>query len=224
MRLNRYLAQATGLSRRAADRAIEAGQVQLNGVIAQLGQEVGEHDQVSFNGRVVTAPALEQTTTIMLNKPAGFVVSRNGQGSRTVYDVLPAKLHHLKPIGRLDKYSSGLLLLTDDGKLAHELTHPSRQKIKRYEVELSQPLAPLHRQMIADFGVQLDDGLSRLGLERLHDDDNRAWLVQMSEGRNRQIRRTFASLGYTVARLHRTQFGPYHLGDLASGAFVPIDR
>lgn len=224
MRLNRYLAQATGLSRRAADRAIEAGQVQLNGVIAQLGQEVGEHDQVSFNGRVVTAPALEQTTTIMLNKPAGFVVSRNGQGSRTVYDILPAKLHHLKPIGRLDKYSSGLLLLTDDGKLAHELTHPSRQKIKRYEVELSQPLAPLHRQMIADFGVQLDDGLSRLGLERLRDDDNRAWLVQMSEGRNRQIRRTFASLGYTVARLHRTQFGPYHLDDLASGAFVPIDR
>ena len=223
MRLNRYLAQATGLSRRAADRAIEAGQVQVNGVVAQLGQEVSTHDQVSFNGRVVTAPALEQTTTIMLNKPAGFVVSRNGQGSRTVYDILPAKLHHLKPIGRLDKYSSGLLLFTDDGKLAHELTHPSHQKIKRYEVELNQPLAPLHRQMIADFGVQLDDGLSRLGLERLRDDDDRAWLVQMSEGRNRQIRRTFASLGYQVARLHRTQFGPYHLGDLAESAFMQVE-
>ncbi len=223
MRLNRYLAQATGLSRRAADRAIEAGQVQLNGAIAQLGQEVGEHDTVLFGGRVLTAPAQEKSTTIMLNKPAGFVVSRDGQGSRTVYDVLPAKLHRLKPIGRLDKYSSGLLLLTDDGKLAHELTHPSRQKIKVYEVELSQPLAPLHRQMIADFGVQLDDGLSRLGLERLRDGDNRAWLVRMSEGRNRQIRRTFAGLGYRVARLHRTQFGPYHLGDLASGAFVSLD-
>jgi 23S rRNA pseudouridine2605 synthase len=150
------------------------------------------------------------------------VCSRNGQGSQTVYALLPPKFASLQPVGRLDKDSSGLLLMTSDGQLAHELTHPSFQKVKVYEVTLDKDLQPLHRQMISDHGVTLDDGVSKFELERLHDSDEKIWHVRLHEGRNRQIRRTFAALGYTVTTLHRTKFGPYSLGSLAPGSFQEI--
>jgi len=195
--------------------------VLVNGESPSVGQGVTEDDVVSLDGAVITAAV--DTATILLNKPTGYVCSRDGQGSRTIYDLLPQELHHLKPVGRLDKDSSGLLLMTNDGDLAHELTHPSRQKTKVYEVELSKQLQPLHRQMISDHGVTLDDGLSRLELERQQDGDDRRWNVRMHEGRNRQIRRTFASLGYTVVKLHRTNFGPYQLQDIPSGNYISLN-
>jgi 23S rRNA pseudouridine2605 synthase len=215
MRLNKYIASGTELSRRAADAAIAAGRVTINGKTAEQGQAVSDADVVALDGRTIT-PAVN-TMTIMLNKPRGYVVSRNGQGSATVYDLLAPDYQQLNPVGRLDKDSSGLLLLTNDGQLAHELTHPSRQKQKTYHVALDAPLQPLHRQMISDFGVTLSDGPSRLQLERETDGDDSRWIVRMHEGRNRQIRRTFASLGYGVNELHRTQFGPYSLGELPAG-------
>lgn len=214
MRLNKYIAQATGLSRRAADAAIAEGRVALNGRPAQLGDTAAETDTVTLDNRRIT-PAVK-AVTIMLNKPAGYVCSRNGQGSKTVYDLLPPEYHGLKPVGRLDKDSSGLLLLTNDGDLANQLTHPRYAKIKIYEVALNKPLEPLHQQMISDIGVTLHDGPSQLGLEPL-DDTRRRWRVTMHEGRNRQIRRTFAALGYTVTKLHRTQFGQFLLNELQSG-------
>ena len=209
MRINRFVAQATGMSRRAADVVVAAGQVQVNGQPATAGSQADPGDEVLLDGRKLSLP--ETATTILLNKPAGFVCSRNGQGSRTIYDLLGPAYERLKPVGRLDKDSSGLLLLTDDGALAQQLTHPSLQKIKVYEVRLNKALAPLHRQMIAEMGVLLDDGPSRFALERMKDGDETSWRVIMHEGRNRQIRRTFAALGYEAVRLHRTQFGPYQL-------------
>ena len=216
MRLNKFLAAGTSLSRRAADAAIAAGRVAVNGRAAEQGMDVGERDAVFLDGRLVTA-AVKNTTVIMLHKPAGYVVSRNGQGSQTIYDLLPAEYQLLNPVGRLDKDSSGLLLITNDGQLTQELTHPSHQKLKVYEVTLDKPLAPLHRQMISDHGLRLADGPSKLALERRSDGGDTRWTVTMHEGRNRQIRRTFAALGYTVTTLHRTQFGPYTLGSLPAG-------
>lgn len=220
IRINRFIAQSTGLSRRAADAAVAEGRVTVNGSQPQPGQTVTATDVVTLDNKPVQATQI--TTTILLNKPVGYVVSRDGQGSKTVYDLLPPALHVLKPIGRLDKDSSGLLLLTSDGILANELTHPSRQKTKIYEVTLSTPLAPLHRQMISEMGIQLEDGPSKLGLERAQEGNDHAWVVTMHEGRNRQIRRTFNALGYTVKALHRTQFGPYHIGDVARGAYILV--
>lgn len=215
MRINKYIAAATGMSRRAADAVIQRGGVCSNGTPVTPGTDVGPQDAITINGRPITL----QTTsvTIMLNKPRGYVVSRDGQGSKTIYDILPREYRQLKPVGRLDKDSSGLLLLTNDGKLAHQLTHPSFQKVKVYEVTLYKPLQPLHHQMISDYGVQLEDGPSKLHLERLHEHNDTAWRVTMHEGRNRQIRRTFAALGYEVKTLHRTHFGPYSLGGLSKG-------
>lgn len=223
MRINKYVAISTGLSRRAADDAIQAGRVRINNQPATVTNTVDDTAVVTLDGQAIRPPAALQT--LILNKPAGYVVSREGQGSKTIYDLLPPALQELKPVGRLDKDSSGLLLLTNNGALAHQLTHPSFQKVKIYQIELDQPLQPLHRQMINDMGIQLDDGSSQLGLERLEEGNDYRWRVIMHEGRNRQIRRTFAALGYTVTSLHRTSFGAYHLPpDLAPGAFRQADN
>ena len=213
MRINKYVAQATGMSRRAADTAIAEGRVAVNGASTEVGTEVSPNDTVTLDGKPIAPGA--KLTTILLNKPVGYVVSREGQGSKTIYDLLPAEYRHLKPVGRLDKDSSGLLLLTNDGNLANELTHPRYAKTKVYEIELNRSLEPLHLQMITDHGIKLEDGPSKLQLEKMGSD--KQWLITMQEGRNRQIRRTFAALGYTVTKLHRTHFGNYQLNELESG-------
>ena len=217
-RLNKFVALSLGVSRRKADELIEKGKIIVDGQPARLGQQISKVNHVSYNGNPLK---IQDKKIIALNKPVGYLCSRASQGGvPTIYELLPKSLHHLKPVGRLDKDSSGLILLTNDGDFAHHMTHPSFYKIKRYLVTLDQPLQPLHRQMINDFGVQLPDGPSRLTLERQHDGDDRRWIVQMSEGRNRQIRRTFAALGYTVAKLHRTDFGNYSLGSLKKGQWI----
>lgn len=222
MRLNKYIAQSTGMSRRAADEAIAQNRVKVNDQLPSAGQQISDTDSVTIDGTAITPPS--STITITLNKPVGYVCSREGQGSKTIYELLPDTLHALKPVGRLDKESSGLLLMTTDGQLAYELTHPSFQKVKVYEVSLEKPLQPLHRQMISDYGIRLEDGTSKLQLDRLKDGNEIQWQVTMHEGRNRQIRRTFSALGYEVTHLHRTKFGEYLLKDLQPGSYQKIEE
>lgn len=220
MRLNKFLAHHTGISRREADDAISAGRVLVNGNIVSLGAQIDDFAKVMFDGREISHDLTHKT--IMLNKPIGYVSSRRAQGKdHTIYEILPREFHSLKTVGRLDRDSSGLILLTSDGDLAHRLTHPKFIKIKIYEVEINKPLEPLHQQMISDIGVDLPDGKSRLFLEKL-DENRKLWRITMHEGRNRQIRRTFAGLGYNVVKLHRTNFGDYALGDMKSGEWCEI--
>ena len=218
IRLNKFLAERLGVSRREADEVISAGKVKIDGTVAQLGARVDFSSKVWYNGK--TIPFNTDYLYVALNKPVGYVCSRRAQGSTpTLYELLPQKYQKLKTVGRLDKDSSGLILLTNDGDFAYQMTHPKFHKEKIYEVELDHPLEPLHQQMISDYGVMLDDGPSKFvvvasatgPIERLH------FTVILSEGRNRQIRRTFAALGYRVTALHRTQFGPYQLAGLAPG-------
>lgn len=210
MRINKYVALATGMSRRAADKAITWGRVKVNNQTISTGYDVQNTDKVTLDDSLISPSS--SFTTIILNKPVGYVVSRDGQGSKSIYDLLPESLHRLKPVGRLDKASSGLLLLTDDGDLANQLTHPSYKKEKVYEIELYVPLSPDAKKKI-ERGVLLEDGISKLKLEG-HD---KKWKVTMSEGRNRQIRRTFGNLGLTIAQLHRIRFGDYILKGTAPG-------
>lgn len=215
MRINKFVAHKTGLSRRAADAALAAGRIRVNGTTPTAGQDVTDADDVQLDGRPLES--LVHTETIMFNKPVGYVCSRDGQGNKTIYDVLPDRLHHLKPVGRLDKDSSGLLLLTNDGQLAYELTHPKFEKIKKYKIALNRDLEEPDLIAITTDGIELVDGVSRLGLERINT-QAKEWKVAMKEGRNRQIRRTFEALGYKVVKLHRTHFGPYQLGPLKPGS------
>lgn len=214
IRLNKFLATQLSLGRRAADDLIAQGKVLINGKKALLGSRAHPGDDIKVNGWPLQAEARE-FTYLLMNKPKGYICSRRQQGDTpTIYELIPKNLHHLKTVGRLDKDSSGLILLTNNGDIAHQLTHPSFTKIKKYEITLSAPLAPLHHQMINDSGITLPDGPSRLQLERLKDGDDTKWRVTMHEGRNRQIRRTFQALGYEVTRLHRTHFGPFDISEL----------
>jgi len=220
-RLNKYLAFQLGVSRREADNSIAAGHVKVNGATAILGGRFEENDTITYKGKALAKR--EGYTYLALNKPIGYVSSRKQQGEvPTLYSLLPEKFHNLKPVGRLDKDSSGLLLLTDDGDFAYNMTHPKFYKVKTYEVSLDTDLQPLHQQMISDFGIELEDGPSKLSLEKR--DTAKDWLVTMHEGRNRQIRRTFSSLGYTVTALHRISFGTFTLGELKPGDFVETDK
>lgn len=215
IRLNKFLAERIGVSRREADELIEAGKIKINDEIAALGARLDKNDKVWYNGSII--PFETDYLYIAMNKPVGYVCSRRAQGaSPTIYELLPTKYQKLKTVGRLDKDSSGLILLTNDGDFAFKHTHPKFRKEKIYEVELDKPLEPLHQQMISDYGVMLDDGPSKFTVVK----DNNRYIVKLSEGRNRQIRRTFAALGYKVTRLHRTDFGKYKLSGLKPGKYV----
>jgi len=250
VRLNKFLAERLGVSRREADDLIAAGKVTVDGQKAILGTRIDEKSKVCYDNKVI--PFATEYLYVAFNKPVGYVCSRRAQGSSpTLYDLLPAKYRQLKTVGRLDKDSSGLILLTNDGDFAYQMTHPKFHKEKIYEVELDKPLEPLHQQMISDYGIMLDDGPSRFVVIRGegaigtvcsagHEDLARSGLgaepeghavpiassphytVILTEGRNRQIRRTFAALGYRVTRLHRTQFGKYNLNKLKSGSCESI--
>ena len=218
-RLNKFIAHHAGLSRREADAAIEQGRVRVNAAIAILGTQVKPTDIVELDG--VKVAAVHRYSYLLLNKPVGYVCSRRNQGDApTIYSLLPEKYHALKTVGRLDRDSSGLILLTDDGDFAHHMTHPKFVKTKLYHVTLDHPLEPLHMQMISDHGIALEDGKIQLPIANSHiPNATHAYEVRMSEGRNRQIRRTFSALGYTVTSLHRISFGPYTLTNEKPGEF-----
>lgn len=222
VRINRYIAQSLGIGRHSADQLISDGKISINGQLANIGDQITSVDQVTYSGRNLNLPKI---TTIILNKPIGYICSRRGQGQATIYDLLPKDLHHLKPVGRLDKNSSGLLLLTNDGNLAHKLMHPRYQKNKIYEVKIDNPLNENDLMSIAKEGVDIGDEtkskflLKPLGGPKGNTLGNRIWQASLTEGRNRQIRRTFMALGYKVIRLKRVKFGNFSLEKLPIGKY-----
>ena len=217
VRLNKFLAERLGLSRREADDLIAAGKVLVNKKPAILGARIDKNDEVCYNKKIV--PFETDFFYLAMNKPVGYVCSCRAQGGTpTLYELLPKEYDKLKTVGRLDKDSSGLIILTNDGDFAYQMTHPKFHKEKTYEVTLDHLLEPLHQQMISDYGVMLDDGPSKFTIIK----NQKSYTVILSEGRNRQIRRTFAALGYRVTSLHRTQFGKYQLSGLEPGKYVII--
>lgn len=217
MRLNQYIASTSNLSRRNADEAIKSGRVFVNGQIGVLGQTIETDDNVTLDQRDLVLP--KSHTYIMINKPVGIVVSRVHQDkSQTIYDIIPAQYHSLNPVGRLDKDSTGLLIMTDDGQFIQRATHPSFEKEKTYIVTLNRQLSQTDGEKITQ-GIQLEDGISALIIDQK---DDKNITVRLHEGRNRQIRRTFEALDYRIFALDRIKFGPYELGDLKPGSFNVI--
>lgn len=216
MRANKLIAERLEISRRKADDLIQSGLALVNGQPIVNGQNINDSQLLTINGQQL--PPKPSEITILLNKPVGCVCSHNGQGSNTIYDILPKKYSTLNPIGRLDKDSSGLLVLTNNGKLNQKLSHPSYEKEKIYQIKLNKELNPTDKKLI-EKGIDIGDVISRLSLTLLTSVGDE-WTVSMHEGRNRQIRRTFEKLGYKVTSLHRTNFGPYKLGDLQPGKII----
>lgn len=221
MRLNKWIAAHSLFSRRKADELIAAGRVTVDGKTAGLGVQAEDTSIVEIDGkRIGTKLNKDKPVVVLLHKPVGYVCSRNGQGAPTVYGLLPLKYHHLDIAGRLDKDSSGLVLLTNNGLLMQQLTHPSFLKEKVYIMHLDRALSQQHQEAI-EKGVQLEDGKSALALQLLSA-DKKQWQVTMHEGRNRQIRRTLAKLDYDVLKLHRISVGSYKLGTLKEQAFSEV--
>jgi len=216
-RLQKILAHAGFGSRRACEELVRQGRVSVNGQRATLGQSAdAEHDRITVDGaRVKTSSG---HSYIALHKPPGVVSTTQAQDRRPTVVDLVASPRRLFPVGRLDADSEGLILLTDDGDLAQQLSHPRFGHEKEYRVLLDR--RPDEGQLEAwRKGVVLDDGHRTASADvRREGRGANAWIrVVMTEGRKRQIRRTAEALGLRVERLIRVRFGPLRLGDLAPG-------
>ena len=220
MRINQYIAGATGMSRRAADKEIEDGRVKINTKRAVLGAEVGAGDTVTYKGDIVLQKTGEYTTVI-LNKPIGFVSSRKKDETNapTVMELLPKELQHLKPVGRLDKESGGLLMLTDDGDLLYKSTHPKFEVEKEYLVEFQERLTAIEFGLWQK-GMRFREGWAKAD-SIVHEVGNRYRIV-IHQGMTRQIRRMAGKTGNAVTKLTRVRSGQNELGKIKVGAWEKV--
>jgi pseudouridine synthase len=210
-RIQKIIAQAGIASRRKAEGLVVKGRVLVNGKIAVLGQKAdAEKDRIVVNGNLIS---VEKKVYIMLNKPKWFVVTvSETHGMKTVFDLVKVP-ERVFPVGRLDKHTEGLLLLTNDGDFANRLTHPRYEVQKEYFVVLDKPLSESAMEKLAA-GVTIDD--RRVKLSRL-DVSGKEVLLRIHEGRKHIVRRLFEKLGFSVQRLVRTRIGSLELGSLKPG-------
>jgi 23S rRNA pseudouridine2605 synthase len=212
VRLNAYLARTGVASRRKTDELIKAGRVTVNGELGQLNTFVGKHDRVELDGRPLTRQALAY---VLLHKPAGVVTTASDpHGRPTVVDLVADFPVRVVPAGRLDADTTGALLLTNDGELAHRLAHPRYEVEKVYEAEVEgEPSDDAIRRL--ERGIELDDGLAaparvkRLAPSRLE--------LAIHEGRKHQVKRMLEAVGHPVTRLHRSRYAGLTLKGLGPG-------
>ena len=218
VRLNKYLADCGVGSRRECDRLIEEGVVVVNGKVARLGMEVSEHDQISVNGKRVGDK--QKNYYLMLHKPKGYVTTvKDDLGRKTVMDLIDIKAR-LYPVGRLDYDTEGLLILTNDGELANRLTHPRNEVNKTYICRISGMLTDKERLQL-ERGVLIDGVKTAPARVRIlkQDQHHTRCEVTIHEGRNRQVKKMFESVGKEVEFLKRVAVGELRLGGLKRGEY-----
>ncbi|MFT2009643.1 pseudouridine synthase [Pontibacter sp. 13R65] len=216
IRLNRYIANAGVCSRREADVLIESGEIKVNGeVVTEMGHKVNPGDTVHYGKKLLSR---EKMVYVLLNKPKDFITTTDDpEGRKTVMDLVAnASKERIFPVGRLDRNTTGLLLFTNDGELAHKLTHPSNDIKKIYQVELDKPITKEHFKQISE-GLELEDGKADVDDLALIGDSNRFLGVEIHIGRNRIVRRIFEHLGYDVVSLDRVQYAGLTKKDLPRG-------
>jgi len=221
--LLRYLVEAGLGSRRQVVAAIKIGRVAVNGRQAEsyTMPVYPQADKITFDGKPASFHA-KVKIVIMLNKPLDLLTTTSDdRGRHTVLDILPAEYRNfgLYPVGRLDHDTTGLLLLTNDGNLTYRLTHPRFELGKEYLVHIDGTLSPPEKESL-EKGVMLDDGITAPArVMEISYDPPYNYSITIHEGRNRQVRRMFAHLGYTVRALRRVRLGNLRLGELAVGSF-----
>lgn len=220
MRLQKFLSHAGIASRRAAEELIKQGKIKVNGQITtQLGTEIDEYkDRVDYNNKFIKLP--EKFVYLALNKPVGYICSQNNEQGKTIFDLIKSK-ERLFSVGRLDKDSSGLLLLTNDGEFANEMTHPRYEKEKEYFVVLDRNLIPQDKERI-ERGITIDG--KKLQPCKIDLGKNNSYKIIIKEGINRQIRRMFGRFGYDVKKLKRIRVGKLELKNLKEGQSRPFKK
>ncbi|MBF0188946.1 MAG: rRNA pseudouridine synthase [Magnetococcales bacterium] len=227
IRLQKWLAQAGLCSRREGERWIAEGRVAVNDeTVNQQGIKVGPKDSVAVDGKPVYRPRRRKRTLLAFYKPRGVLCTRSDpKGRTTIFELLDPMLPRLINVGRLDYTTEGLLLLTDDGDLAHALMHPSSQVPRVYRVKVRGRMGDERLARIAQ-GVRLEDGpTGPLELKRDRIINTHTWLtITLREGRNRIVRRIFEHVDFPVARLIRTSYGGIDLGELPKGRWRPVTK
>lgn len=225
MRLNKYLAHSGIASRRAADTLIQQGHVTVNGnVVLEMGHKVKENDVVTFKGKVISR--VTKMVYFLLNKPRNVLsTSKDERGRKTVIDIMAEKIpERIYPVGRLDRNTSGLLLLTNDGDLTRKLSHPSYNVPKVYLVTLDKNLSLAHLDEIRD-GITLEDG--DIKPDSLHFADSKSkkeLSIEVHSGRNRLVRRIFEHFGYEVVKLDRSYYAGLTKKNLPRGMYRPLTK
>lgn len=221
-RLNKYIAASGLCSRRKADELILTGSVIVNDKkVTELGYLVQEKDKVFINNKLIR-PVKHQYYKFF--KPAGYITtSSDEKGRKTIYDLLPDELLGLKPVGRLDKDSTGLLILTNDGDLINSLTHPSVKVPKVYLVSIASNIHQHELEQMAN-GLEIEKGkIAYADIQVLEAEKNRTFMkITLYQGLNRQIRKMFEYFGYEVKSLKRIQHATIQLEGLRRGEFKPI--
>ncbi len=223
IRLNKYLANSGVASRRKADELIKDGFVKVNEeVITEMGYRVQLEDKVYFKGRKIEP---QNKTYILLNKPKDMITTTHDpQGRKTVMDLVKAvDVERLYPVGRLDRNTVGLLLLTNDGALAQKLSHPSSEVRKIYHVFLDRSVQKSHLQQIAD-GIKLEDGEIKVDSISYINDSKKEVGIQIHSGRNRIVRRIFEHFGYNVKKLDRVIYGGLSKKKLSRGKWRFLNK
>ena len=222
IRLNKYIASSGLCSRRKADELIESGLVMVNGKkISGLGYIVKPKDKVFVQGKLIHPVKHEY---YRFYKPAGYITTAEDEkGRKTIYDLLPDNLRHLRPVGRLDKDSTGLIILTNDGDLINELTHPSAKVPKLYRVVVDAKITQTDIDKMYK-GIEIEpDKIAYAQVDVLDFDDKSTIMeILLYQGLNRQIRKMFEFLGYNVVSLKRIQHATITLEGLKRGEFKPI--
>ena len=220
-RLNKFIASSGFCSRRKADEYIENGDVVVNGrIIKELGFQVGPKDKVSVEGKLLKPLKNEY---YRFYKPAGYITTADDEkGRKTIYDIIPPELKKLKPVGRLDKDSSGLIIMTNDGELINEMTHPSIKVPKIYLVNINGKLSPEEGELMYNgIEIESDTGEKKMAYAQVMPIEltNKSSTLQVTlhQGINRQIRKMFAKLDYEVISLKRVQHGTITLEGLKKG-------
>lgn len=221
-RLNKYIASSGLCSRRKADELIESGVVQVNGKkVTELGYSVQNKDKVFVNGKIIHPVKHEY---YRFYKPAGYITTSDDEkGRKTIYDLLPENLHHLKPVGRLDRESTGLIILTNDGELINDLTHPSVKVPKLYRVAINGKITQNDIDKMYK-GIEIEPNKMAYAQVDVLEIDNTHTVMEilLYQGLNRQIRRMFEYLGFEVESLKRIQHAIFNLDGLKRGEFKPI--
>jgi 23S rRNA pseudouridine2605 synthase len=220
IRLQKYLAECGIASRRKSEELIAAGKVKVNGETASIGDKVNpKHDKVTVSGK--KAVSVKKSVYIMLNKPRGFITTMSDEHDRKCVAELVKGLNtRVYPVGRLDRESEGLLIMTNDGEFANALTHPSKHVSKTYRVTIRPEITKEQATAFRN-GIEIDGRMTApADLRILEAQENRTVVeVTIYEGRNRQIRKMFEALGIEVARLKRTKVGNLKLGMLKQGDY-----
>ena len=221
IRLNKYISNAGVCSRRAADNLILEGRVKVNNsVVKGLGVKVNTEDKVQVDNKTII---FEKKTYLLVNKPRNVICTKSDEkGRKSIMDLLPERFQHLYPVGRLDRNTTGIILMTNDGTLTQNLLHPSKKINKVYKVKVEKRLTQEEMNKMVS-GIELEDGLSKFNkLSELEEDDFFRYGIEIHSGKNRIIRRMFEAIGNRVLKLDRVMFHTFEKRGIPLGSFREV--